>query len=686
MKRVRWKSKGGVNIMKHSLEVKSQSIEASGITKDYKEALVEYIWNGFEANATQVEVSYIPNDLGGLSEIKIYDNGEGISHSTLNDTFGTFLTSKKNSYPNPFKTKANKGKGRFSGFGIAAALKWSTVYKEGNENFKYEIIIESDKKNEFEETQIEKTNDNTGTEVTISQIDEVTVAEMSMEALRESLLKEFAWFLFLEKNRELQLKINGEVLKYEDYVDTELSKEKIIRLEENNFIISIVVWKNAIKEKYCIYYMDTQGITKGKDSTAFNRNTVNFCHSVFVKSAYFNNKKDVNCEEYEDEKVEQQTLDNEKILLRKLKHEIRKLIEEVLGKYLAEKADEAVKGMMDRKSFPQFGNDIYGKMKKRELISVTKELYQLESRIFYKLKPIQEKSLLGFLNLLLDSTERENILEFISQIVDLTPKQREDFADILKKTKLSNVIDSIRFIENRYKVIEGLKWMLYSMEPYTNERDHIQKIIEQHYWLFGEQYNLVTADKRMQKALEKYLYLLYGKDGPEAVLTKDDEEMRRMDIFLCGARKTEDGEGNAIKENLIVELKAPKVVLTKKVLRQIEDYMDFVKKQPQFNSQFCRWKFIAVCNEMDDDVKERRNVGENKTAGKKGLVVQLEQYELYALTWADVFESFELRHSFLLDKLNMDREMIENELQEEVKEFEGREAINTITTKLCARV
>lgn len=49
------------------------------------------------------------------------------------------------------------------------------------------------------------------------------------------------------------------------------------------------------------------------------------------------------------------------------------------------------------------------------------------------MKPIQEKSLLGFLNLLLDSAERENILEFISQIVDLTPKQREDFADVLKR-------------------------------------------------------------------------------------------------------------------------------------------------------------------------------------------------------------------------------------------------------------
>lgn len=99
--------------MKHSLEVKSQSIEASGITKDYKEALVEYIWNGFEANATQVEVSYIPNDLGGLSEIKIYDNGEGISHSTLNDTFGTFLTSKKNSYLIHLKQKQTKEKEDF---------------------------------------------------------------------------------------------------------------------------------------------------------------------------------------------------------------------------------------------------------------------------------------------------------------------------------------------------------------------------------------------------------------------------------------------------------------------------------------------------------------------------------------------------------------------------------------------
>ena len=38
------------------LSVKNQSIESSGITNDYKEAICEYVWNGFEAHATEVNI------------------------------------------------------------------------------------------------------------------------------------------------------------------------------------------------------------------------------------------------------------------------------------------------------------------------------------------------------------------------------------------------------------------------------------------------------------------------------------------------------------------------------------------------------------------------------------------------------------------------------------------------------
>lgn len=180
---------------------------------------------------------------------------------------------------------------------------------------------------------------------------------------------------------------------------------------------------------------------------------------------------------------------DEKKILKKLHKEIQKLIEKKISVYLSDKAEEAVEAMItERKTFPEFPDDVYGQMRKNDLKRVTKEIFKLEPLIFHKLKQIQEKSLLGFLNLLLSSEERENVLTIIEQIVELSPQQRTDFSMILKKTSLENIIDTIRFIEDRYKVIELLKSIVYDLTKFANERDHVQKIVERHFWLFGEQY------------------------------------------------------------------------------------------------------------------------------------------------------------------------------------------------------
>lgn len=249
---------------------------------------------------------------------------------------------------------------------------------------------------------------------------------------------------------------------------------------------------------------------------------------------------------------------------------------------------------------------------------------------------------------------------------------------MLKKTKLENIIDTIKFVQDRYKVIELLRAIVYDLTQYTNERDHIQKIVQQHFWLFGEQYHLASADERMKKALEKYLNILYGERDIDATLKEDIEQERRMDVFMCNVRNVEDSFGATLEENIIVELKAPKVILSKKVLRQIEDYMDFVIKQPNFNSEYRRWKFIAVCKEVDEDVKRRYETFKDK--GKIGLVLQVENYEVYTFTWDDVFKSFELRHAPLLKRLNYDREKLVEELMKEIEDSEGREKANTLTS------
>lgn len=665
--------------MRYPLSVKSKSVETSGIPRDYKEALCEYVWNGFEANATTISITHTINVLGGIEEICISDNGSGICFETIQDTFGAFLASQKNALSLKIKSKVNQGKGRFAGFSFANRIKWDTVCAENGKNVQYSISVYSENKNEYEVTEKALTERSTGTTVIIGNVDQILPEQVTILALEDTLLKEFAWYLYLNKERNVEILVNGERVDYTKYIDTRFSAKKDLLIDGIGLKIDVVVWKEKIREKFCIYFMNLEGVLKGRDTTSFNRNTVNFNHSVFVRSLCFDRDSatSLTTDDSGNEQIAFDDQPSNRTFLRKVKKEIQEAIDDALTAFLSAQATKAVQDMMDRESFPTFSDDIPGQLQKKDLMTVTQELYKLDARIFYKLKPIQEKSLLGFINLLLQSEERENMLDIIESIVSLTPEQRKGFSDILKRTQLGNIIDTIQFIEDRYKVVEALKQVVFDYTDYENERDHVQKIVEQHYWLFGEQYNLVTADQRMQKALANYLNILYGSDAPDATLNPDQEEMRRMDIFLCGARKTEDSVGDEIQENLVIELKAPKVVLTKKVLRQIEDYMDFVRKQPQFNTQLCRWRFIAVCNNVDDDVRAR--YATNQTKGKKGLVFSVENYELYALTWADVFKSFELRHSFLLKKLKIDQEAIEKDISQQLGNSTGREAVNNLT-------
>lgn len=84
--------------MNIQLSVNNQSVETSGLPKDYREAICEYIWNGFEANAKNVKVSFEENELTGVESISIEDDGDGIAFDDLSETFGAFLVSKRTHY------------------------------------------------------------------------------------------------------------------------------------------------------------------------------------------------------------------------------------------------------------------------------------------------------------------------------------------------------------------------------------------------------------------------------------------------------------------------------------------------------------------------------------------------------------------------------------------------------------
>lgn len=56
-------------------------------------------------------------------------------------------------------------------------------------------------------------------------------------------------------------------------------------------------------------------------------------------------------------------------------------------------------------------------------------------------KLTQSKTLVGFLNLLLDTEQRENILDILENITDLSDEERKELSNTLKKTKISSIVE-----------------------------------------------------------------------------------------------------------------------------------------------------------------------------------------------------------------------------------------------------
>ncbi|MEA3451717.1 MAG: ATP-binding protein, partial [Bacteroidota bacterium] len=479
---------------------------------------------------------------------------------------------------------------------------------------------------------------------------------------------QFSWFLFLNRDRAYSLKIksnrNEHIIDYHDLIADYEEQTFPYQKEKKDifFKTTYIRWKEKIGDDYFYYFLNSEKKEIAKEFTSFNRNGVDFFHSFYVQSDYFDsfvlNKKDSSESLFEKNRHSP--------IFKQLIKDLNDFITEKHRLFLQQnRVDELINKYEKDGYFPKFGKNKYDKDRKKDLLNVVKEIYILEPRIFEKVKKEQAKTTIGFLNLLLDTDERDNIITIIEQVVELTKEQRSEFANILKKTKLSNVVRTIKLIENRFKAIEILRKLVFDLKKFTNERDHIQKAIENNYWLFGEQFHLVSADKNFEQSLKNYLYIIdeIDKKDKEKIKLYQDDKNRRPDIFMCQKRIIDDPQDykGELEENIIVELKRPTVTIGKKQFRQVDDYLDFIVNEEGFNSQTRLWKFFVVSNNVDDYIKKQYEAFKDK--GKRFLIYQAGNYEIFAMTWDDIFRSFEIKHRFLLDKLDYDKKLLNNELQ-----------------------
>ena len=103
-------------------------------------------------------------------------------------------------------------------------------------------------------------------------------------------------------------------------------------------------------------------------------------------------------------------------------------------------------------------------------------------------------------------------------------------------------------------------------------------------------------------------------------------------------------------------LKHPRVVLGKSELDQVKEYMSVILGEDEFNATNMTWEFYLVGNSYNDYIE--RKLENAAVHGEPHLVYKVSKdrnYRIYVLEWSEVVTNFELRHSFLLDKLKLER-------------------------------
>jgi len=537
--------------------------------QNFQKSIGEYIWNGFDAKASKVEIEMIFNKIQTLEKVSISDNGTGIGLNQLSEKFDPFYESDKvladaRAEKHSSLYHGKKGIGRLTFYTFAHFAKWTSVYKEKNKNLLYDVEINAATLSTYKEPDQKplETKKNTGTLVSFSGFLKHMNDSKLLERLIEYLKYEFGWYLELNKEKGLKIIVNGEEL---DYSDTITNKEEIVLRcgePEQVFYLKYVQWKGRPNDEYSrFYYLNSGGVEKYKEHTSLNNQGDEFYHSVYLKSKYFD---DFNF--YTSQGEGQQAISGMIRSHRTFKELLEKVYDFLKIKrkpFLKEKSEEIVNNL-EKENFLFFDDKSeIDKIKKNELKFILRNLYETEPKIFSNLNQEQKTTFIGLLNLILDTDERDRIITIIEKIVRLEPGEREELANVLKVTELSNLIETIKLIQKRYQILQILKRVNFDINFKANEVDHLQKIIEDNTWVFAEQYSLVAfAEDDFEKALKNHRKILC-KDDKEVDINHPDKR-GQVDLFICKQQKN----GGKV-HNIIIELKHPAKNIGEKELSQV---------------------------------------------------------------------------------------------------------------------
>jgi hypothetical protein len=562
------------------------------------DALCELIWNALDADATEININFVKGLLpNSLDRIEIIDNGEGLTYEKARRVFQNFGESEKARKLTSAlgrKYHGKLGQGRYKAMSLGHQAEWHWFDYQKQQRF-YVELSESclTKPKIFDGESKLPANYHQGGLVHISSIKNTVMLDTLFSPEKIEELKE-RFSLYLERHTGIRIFINGKNLSFANLKrkTIELNNFAPIEYEENCYQIKckIVQWTHGLAANSKIFLCSDDGIPLNELPLQFRPS---FPLTAFICSKYI------------------ELLDTDgKILLCELEENFQTLIREVrkqlkeLDASLAEEQAEHVVSVLKTSNIYPYQREPLNNIQKQE----RKIFDQVSTQVFYHAKEWngannkQKSFILKMIKGIVESGP-SNLMNVLEEVITLPKDKIDEFNETIKESSVVNIIDTVKEVQNRIKVIYGLRHMHNdkATKKAVQEKKHLHKILDHELWLFGEEFRFSVSEAKLNAVMQRHIGLL-----DRECLVPDElvDDLSRIDIGLIGRQMAVGRPGYF--RNLIVEIKRPSKKIGKKEYDQIEEYMYKLTDQKEsFNPEKTEWDFLLLAGDVDDHVERR---------------------------------------------------------------------------------
>ena len=390
-------------------------------------AILEYIWNALDADATAVTVEVERSVPLLIDRFIIKDNGTGIPLNSLSAFFGQLGGSHKSGQSKTVGGRAmhgRRGVGRFLGFGVGSVVTWTSTYQDDSGvRWQYAIHGAGGSLKYFDvDEPVEAAGSPTGVVATISGLTD-GAAQMDAEALATQLLHSLAPYLLAYGPT---VTVDSVQLSPKRMIADEASLSVTTKDGKCGALLRLVRWN--VGRFHELHLCSPLGISYVQDEPKWHLPHLSF--SAYLMSDLFTDLEAKNL-------LEIGTLDHTVVELRDA---ARHVLQAYSRTHLAHEAARAVVDLKNQDIYPYRGepaDDV--EQAERQIFDICAVMVHQYSPTFSE-SSTESKWLT--LRLLREALERDprNLRRILHEVLRLGPEDVDALADLLEKTSLSQII------------------------------------------------------------------------------------------------------------------------------------------------------------------------------------------------------------------------------------------------------